>query len=482
MLLTISLHDVRSVGAQRPRLSSVPPEKPGDDVGAGEEAVDLAASAGLHLDEWQRTVLVEALRERASGKFAAFEVGLVVPRQNGKGSVLEALELAGIFLFGDDGPPPLILHSAHEFKTSAEHFRRMRDLVDGSDHLRKKVRIVRTAAGSESIELVSGARLRFVTRTGGSGRGFTADTLVLDEAYNLSAESMAAILPTLSARRNPQVWYTSSAGMVSSEQLARIRERGRSRIDKRLAYFEWSAPDDADPGDPATWAQANPALGIRIPMDFVEAERSALPAEQFARERLGMWAARAFVNALDVTLWGALADPEAERGAAVVFGVDVDEARSASVAAAWTRPDGRPQVMLTVDGSGRVDTGLSTAAAHTRLVDLAGKWGGQVALGGPADVLEADLVAAGVQVVAVSGSDFAQACGAVADAVASGGLRHGNQEELDASVRGARWRSVGTAGERAWQLKGAMGIGPLAAVTRALHGLMGQNQTGPNLW
>ena len=59
--------------------------------------------------------------ERADGKWAAFETALIVPRQNGKGSILEARELAGLFLFGEQ----LILHSAHEFKTAQEAFRRV---------------------------------------------------------------------------------------------------------------------------------------------------------------------------------------------------------------------------------------------------------------------------------------------------------------------------------------------------------------------
>lgn len=67
------------------------------------------------LDEWQRFALDCMLGERADGKWAAFETALIVPRQNGKGSVLEARELAGLFLFGEQ----LILHSAHEFQDGA---------------------------------------------------------------------------------------------------------------------------------------------------------------------------------------------------------------------------------------------------------------------------------------------------------------------------------------------------------------------------
>src|SRR5919205_1713342 len=142
------------VGAQQPRVHSVPFAV----STAGDEAIELAARAGLHLYPWQQLVLRDALGETAAGKWAAFEVGLIVPRQQGKGSVLEALELAALFLADPDEPPPLILHSAHEFKTSAEHFRRMRDLVERNEAFSKQVRITRTASGAESIELHNGAR------------------------------------------------------------------------------------------------------------------------------------------------------------------------------------------------------------------------------------------------------------------------------------------------------------------------------------
>jgi hypothetical protein len=121
-------------GAQRPRVSHVPAGV----SSAGVEAVELAASAGLVLDEWQAFVLESSLRERRVGdelKWSAFEVGLIVSRQNGKGSILEARELAGLFLFGEQ----LILHSAHEFKTAQEAFRRVLSLVENTDDLRKRV-------------------------------------------------------------------------------------------------------------------------------------------------------------------------------------------------------------------------------------------------------------------------------------------------------------------------------------------------------
>src|SRR6266496_417050 len=108
------------LGDQRPRLCSVPPCVSSE----GGRVADLAEAAGLVLDDWERWVLEEGLGRCAGDQWAAFEKALIVSRQNGKGAVLEALELAALFL--DDFGVDLILHSAHEFKTAAEAFRRVR--------------------------------------------------------------------------------------------------------------------------------------------------------------------------------------------------------------------------------------------------------------------------------------------------------------------------------------------------------------------
>src|SRR5205809_457432 len=96
-----------SAVAVAPSVRSVP----ADVSSLGVEAAELAASAGLVLDPWQAMVLDAALGKRRDGKWAAFEVGVVVSRQNGKGGILEARELAGLFLIRER----LLVHSAHQF-------------------------------------------------------------------------------------------------------------------------------------------------------------------------------------------------------------------------------------------------------------------------------------------------------------------------------------------------------------------------------
>src|SRR5262249_19645500 len=146
------------LGDQRPRLWSVPPSVWSE----GERVAELSARAGLVLDDWQAWVLDQGLGRREDQMWAAFEVALIVSRQNGKGSVLEALELAALFL--DDFGANLILHSAHEFKTAAEAFLRIRALVADNPVFERRVERIRTAAGAESIELKNGKRLRFIAR------------------------------------------------------------------------------------------------------------------------------------------------------------------------------------------------------------------------------------------------------------------------------------------------------------------------------
>jgi phage terminase large subunit-like protein len=295
------------LGDQRPRLSSVPPA----DWSEGRNAVDLAALAGLELDPWQQHVLEAGLGRRGE-RWAAFEVALIVARQNGKGAVLEALELAALFLFDD---VRLILHSAHEFKTAAEAFLRIRHLIADRPQFARRVERIRTAAGAEAIELKDGKRLRFVARSSGSGRGFSSDLVILDEAYQLGDREMAALLPTLSARPDPQVWYTSTAGGPESVQLGRVRERGLTGSDPSLAFLEWSADDGDDPAALATWAKANPGLGIRITGEYIAREMAALGPDAFARERLsigdyptgdaGSW------DVINEDAWGTAASPGA---------------------------------------------------------------------------------------------------------------------------------------------------------------------------
>jgi len=452
-----------------PRIMSVPEAE----SSRGREAVDFAAKAGLRLDPAQALVLEHALGVRDDGRWAAFGVGVVEPRQNGKGAILEARELAGLFLFGER----LIIHSAHQVDTSLEHFRRLLWLIEETPELDRRVAKVRNTNGQEEITLKTGERIRFRSRSRGGGRGFSCDCLVLDEAMFLPEFAYGALLPTLSARPNPQVWHTGSAvdqfvhehGLV----LARLRERGVAGDDPTLAFFEWSV-DGENPSlvpvevasSEGAWMEANPGMPARISAEHVANEQRSMDPRSFAVERLGVgdWPdTNGSGSVINLDDWNALTDLDSQIVGPVSFAFDVTPDRSfATIAASGRRSDGLIHVEV-------VERRPGTGWLARRMIGLVEKHrAAQVCCdaAGPAGSILPELTAANVPVEAISGRDYASGCGLLYDLVEQKALRHLGAPEMVASLRGCQRRPLGDAW--AWSRKSsAVDISPLVAVTLA---------------
>jgi phage terminase large subunit-like protein len=473
------LPDVQ-VGSQTPRIGRWPDYV----TTAGPEFVDLAASAGLLLDPWQQFVLTHGLGELPGGRWAATKCSCWVPRQNGKGGIIEALELGWLFLTRER----LILHSAHEYKTAQEGYLRVKGLIESTPDLDRRVNRYWQANGEQGVELTrsaGGARLRFVARSRTSGRGFSGDKNILDEAQELSAQQRAAMLPTLSARPNPQEWFFGTPPDDPEAWAYGLRADGEAGA-ARMAHFDWGADldvtDAADRRRAATdrdlWYACNPSLGIRITEDFVEDE--AKPSglgDKFAVERLGAWLPRLVdgSDVLPVGAWLALADPGSRRAGAVAFAVDVTPSRDAACIAVYgLREDGLGHAEV-------IDHRPGTDWVVDRLAELKRRHN-PVAIGvdakGPAGALLTALEKAGITAPEDAGRrrhgdlaiptapEVAAACGQFADAVRQGTLRHIGQDLLEVAVRGVKTRPLGEAW--AWGRRvSTVDISPLVAATHA---------------
>lgn len=447
------------LGSQKPAWVNLPADRHGS---AGPEAIELASLAGLQLDKWQSWLLTEMLQQDKGGRWSAFEVAVLVPRQNGKGGLLEARQLAGLFLNGEQ----LQVHTAHEFKTCFEHFLRIVSLVENTPELDAKVQRIRRGAGEQAIELKTGERLRFLARTSASGRGMSGDTVYLDEAFALTPEIMGALLPTLSAVPNPQVVYTSSHPKFEQRVLWELVQRGRQGGSPRLLYADWGNEPGVDATCHTAIARANPAFGIRITPEFVAAEREAMRSfpEEFLRERLGVLLEVELSAVIPLDVWRSCID-EGSMPAAGVPALSIGPGmRWAALGFAGRRDDGRLHVELVRHGRGTdwvVEAAKNATAdtGHPLMVDPKSPTAGFVDR----------LRSAGVPVVEVSQADFVQGCAALQADALSGVLRHLGQPMLFEAVSGAEIRSVG----ETWAFsarQSTVDITPLLAVTLAAIG------------
>jgi hypothetical protein len=288
----------------------------------------------------------------------------------------------------------------------------------------------------------------------------------MDEAFKLNSESMGALLPTLSSRPNPQVWYTSSAAMATSEQLHAVRKRAIAGEDKRLAYMEWSADENCDPYDKSNWALANPALGYRMELDFIEAEAEALTEDVFRRERLSIPDELLGEAAISQIVWDTCRDRGSKIEGKLTFAVDMRLDRStASISVAGRREDGLIHVEV-------IDNREGTSWIVPRLQELNKKWRPDQLLldaGGPAGSILRDLQDLGIQPKLVGLREFAQACGAFYDSVTNNQLRHIGQPSLDVAVTGAIKRKVGDLWT--WNRAGEVDTSPLVACSIAFWGV-----------
>lgn len=453
------------------------------------------ARAGKPLDPWQveSCELMMAVRD---GRWACTDYAEWVARQNGKGALLEARVLAGFFLFGEQ----LIAWSAHEYKTAMEAFRRVKTLIKRLGRVvdRKGLLIevqlgvdrwclvkVNNTNGDEGLErLDTEQRIKFIARSKGSGRGFTAGVQIIDEAFAYTDLHQDALAPTTLAVENEQTIYMSTPPLngMSAGPMYALRERADAGGDDSLGYRDWGLggwledrvdadradPEFVDVDDESHWPPTCPALAVgRITIRKLQILRRKLGKVGYAREVLGLWPRPVKIGGgvIGLELWESRQDPGSRPGDALVFAVDVSPGgRSAAIASGGRRDDGRLHGKV-------VDYRPGTAWVAARVAELKLRYRPRAILlypAGPAGALLADLQEAGVDPALVVGREMAQACGALVNDLTDDRIRFCDQEPLNTAVGQATSRELADAW--AWDLKGSGDICPLVAVTLAAHG------------
>jgi phage terminase large subunit-like protein len=442
----------------------------------GHAVAEVAAALGKPLMPWQRYVADVVLEiDPLTGQFAYNEFGLTVPRQSGKSTLILAKAVHRATATGFFGPRQKIVYTAQTRNKAREKWEEdyAADLK-ASKTFGSRIK-PHFGNGNEHIRFTNGSRFGIEATTEKAGHGSTLDEAYIDEAFAQADNRLEqAFRPAMITRPNTQLAWVSTAGWLDgspflSDKVRRGRDQVEMGVREGLAYFEWSAPEDADIDDRAAWRMCMPALGHTISEQAMAAELAAMSdnPNDFRRAYLNQWVLRddpGSETVVDLGVWAQLEDIEQVRPTPVAFSVKVSHDRKwSSIGLAGLRSDGLTHVQI-------VQAGRGTGWVVSRVAELVKEWK-PVAVAitptGPEGSLLAPLAAAGVDVLKVSTRDEAQACGLFVDAVHEHRLRHAGQPQVNASLGAARKRTTGDA-----YLFTGDDIAPAQAVVLALHALV----------
>jgi thymidine kinase len=248
----------------------------------------FAKAIGMPLAAWQNAAL--RLRKRITV--------IAAPRQSGKSRSLTVLGLHRAYTEADHR---VLLVSASEdaakrLLAAAARIATSSPLLAGS--------VVDENSGL--LVLSNGSELRSVPQSERAVRGWSVDTLLIDEAAQLDDDFvLGACLPTVAARPNARVVLTGSPG----DQAGVFYEHHRLGVEgsAHVEAFSWSL-------EQATW----------IAPGTIASARESMPAAVFEREFLGRFSEAGLEEAVIPRAWVEAAQRRtlAASGGAV-YGLDV---------------------------------------------------------------------------------------------------------------------------------------------------------------
>lgn len=352
--------------------------------------------------------------------------------------------------------------------------------------------------GNESIRFRNGSLIRLLSTSSSSGHSKTLHQAVLDEIWHdADSRREQGLRPAMITVPDAQLLVCSTAGtemsFVLNHKVAVGRLAAEADIGHGVAYIEYSAPDDWDPGDEESYYGFMPALcpdppchcgGGRwrhtVTLDAVRAERQAMEAPDFARAygnishtpRMNQW------QVIPEARWLSRRKPGARTGGLVALAADVTPDRTwSAIAAAGVRVDGEGRVVEVTADPGkshpgdRIDHRPGTSWVIPRLKELQER----VA---PCVVVTSDRALADaaeesdLKVILANAGNMASSASMLFDGFAgtSPDVWHLDQPELTDAVAGATKRTLGDGW--AWDRRSvSVDISPLVACSLALWGL-----------
>jgi phage terminase large subunit-like protein len=230
----------------------------------------------LLLEPWQRAFWWEALEiDPATGLRVYQEIGLGLPRKNGKSTQASGLGLYGLCADGENEPEVYVGAGAKQ----------QAGIVMGQSlkmaRLSPKLYPSKLKVGKYTIEhLYNGGTMRALSSDGGLQHGLNPSVSLIDEVHaHKDGELFTALTTGTGAREQPLTCWITTAGVDDDNLLSDLYgqiESGPGEVeqvspsltiyrdrDAGVLIWWYGAPRDADIEDPRVWLECNPASWLQ---------------------------------------------------------------------------------------------------------------------------------------------------------------------------------------------------------------------------
>lgn len=475
---------------------------------------EVAARLGTPLMPWQQHVADVAFEQNPDGSLVYGEVDLVVGRQEGKTALKFVVMMHRLVVMAQTHGPQRVTYTMQnrlkartrlerDYAVRLRGARGFREIPSKSRERPTRQTQWRLGmnSGVEHIQFGPSSYMQIDTPSRTGGHGDTLNLGAIDEAFAHEDDTVeVGMEPALLIPADSQLWVMSAAGDVKSKYLYRKVLAGRQLVedggDSGTCYLEWSSPDDVDPGDPAAWAAACPALGIihpdgsglteaKLSQRWEAAQRKGTEGiDLFRRSYLCQWPEvpvledETSFRVIPAGEWAACEEIGHRPAGELTYAIDLDVNARGEEWCSVVASDGTHVEDVTPHdvSPGTAWVVPATAKRRSEIGELL------IDTNGPAAKLIVPLEEAGVVVRRVSPQEAVQASMLFADRVREGSVRHIGQRRLTAAVAGVARRDVGDGAWRFSRKKSLADISPLNAASFAYWAAQAAGETEPHIW
>lgn len=340
--------DLFNPGGYLPKAEPMPWEAPGmsrvDRVVAFLEYLPITqgklAGQKLCVRPWQRDFLEKVYAEDAEGTRPVRTAVLSMPRKNGKTQIVAGLALC--HLLGPEAEARgEVYAAANDRFQSGKTFNEIVAILDECPDLEARVNVVKFRKEIEVLTGTGKGSLFAALSADAAGKhGLSPSFIVYDELGQAPKRDLFEALDTaMGARDNPLMVVISTQAADDHAIMSELVDYGHKVNageiqDAAFHLTFYGATEGDDPWSPATWAQANPALGDFRSLSDVErqaAQAQRMPsAEHSFRNLILNQRVSAHVRFIAKAEWdlnGAAPSLDALRGRPCFGGLDLSQSR-----------------------------------------------------------------------------------------------------------------------------------------------------------